>query len=50
MVCLGAKEVGLGFLSFASKLAGERWRMVHMACNTIFFTIINISVAKLEVC
>jgi hypothetical protein len=31
--CFVVKQVGLGFLSFASKLVKERWRMVYMASS-----------------
>jgi hypothetical protein len=29
--CFVKKQVGLGFSSFASKLAEEQWRVVHVA-------------------
>jgi hypothetical protein len=32
-VCFGVKQVGLRFPSFASKLAEERWHMVHVASS-----------------
>jgi hypothetical protein len=31
VACFIVKQVGLGFSNFASKLAEERWRMVHVA-------------------
>jgi hypothetical protein len=31
--CFVVKQVGLGFLCFASKLAKERWRVVHMTSS-----------------
>jgi hypothetical protein len=30
VTCFVAKQVGLGFPSFASKLAKERWQVVHV--------------------
>jgi hypothetical protein len=33
VVCFAWKQVGLGFLSFASKLAKDRWQVVHVASS-----------------
>jgi hypothetical protein len=33
VACFITKKVGLGFPNFASKLAVERWRMVHVASS-----------------